>query len=40
MSRLLLFYRIVVRPQLAEPVRTALTVLAIALGIWVSGIWR
>jgi len=33
MSRLLLFYRIVVRPQLAEPVRTALTVLAIALGV-------
>ncbi len=33
MSRILLFYRIVLRPQLAEPVRTALTVLAIALGV-------
>jgi putative ABC transport system permease protein len=33
MTRLLLFYRLVVRPVLAEPVRTALTVLAIALGV-------
>src|SRR5215470_9248433 len=33
MSRFLLLYRIVVRPQLAEPVRTALAVLAIALGV-------
>jgi putative ABC transport system permease protein len=32
MSRLLL-YRMVIRPQLAEPVRTALTILAIALGV-------
>jgi putative ABC transport system permease protein len=35
MSRLLLFHRIVIRPQLAEPVRTALTILAIALGVGV-----
>src|SRR5580658_892730 len=33
MSRLPLFYRLMVRPLLAEPVRTALTVLAIALGV-------
>lgn len=33
MSRLLLFYRLMVRPLFAEPVRTALTVLAIALGV-------
>jgi putative ABC transport system permease protein len=33
MSRVLLFYRMVVRPQLAEPVRTALTIMAIALGV-------
>src|ERR1700733_9506373 len=33
MSRLPLFYRLMVRPLFAEPVRTALTVLAIALGV-------
>ena len=33
MSRLLLFYRLMVRPVLREPVRTTLTVLAIALGV-------
>jgi putative ABC transport system permease protein len=33
MARLLLFYRLMVRPLLAEPVRTTLTVLAIALGV-------
>jgi putative ABC transport system permease protein len=33
MTRLLLFYRLMVRPLFAEPVRTALTVLAIALGV-------
>jgi len=33
MVRLLLFYRLMVRPVLTEPVRTALTVLAIALGV-------
>jgi putative ABC transport system permease protein len=33
MARLLLFYRLMVRPLLAEPVRSALTVLAIALGV-------
>jgi putative ABC transport system permease protein len=33
MSRLLLFYRLMMRPVLAEPMRTALTVLAIALGV-------
>ena len=33
MAGLLLFYRLIVRPLLAEPVRTALTVLAIALGV-------
>ena len=32
-ARLLLFYRLMVRPLLAEPVRTSLTVLAIALGV-------
>ena len=35
MARLLLFYRLMVRPLLSEPVRTALTVLAIALGVGV-----
>lgn len=33
MPRLLLFYRLIVRPLLDEPVRTALTALAIALGV-------
>jgi len=33
MARILLFYRLMVRPLLAEPVRTSLTVLAIALGV-------
>jgi len=33
MSRLLLFYRLIVRPVSREPVRTSLTVLAIALGV-------
>src|SRR5437868_3840285 len=33
MSRLLLFYRLMIRPLWGEPVRTALTVLAIALGV-------
>jgi putative ABC transport system permease protein len=33
MSRLLLFYRLMVRPLFAEPVRTALTILSIALGV-------
>src|SRR6202521_4101978 len=33
MSRLLLFYRLIVRPLFREPVRTSLTVLAIALGV-------
>jgi putative ABC transport system permease protein len=33
MPRLLLFYRLMVRPLFREPVRTALTVLAIALGV-------
>jgi putative ABC transport system permease protein len=33
MSRLLLFYRLMARPLIAEPVRTALTILAIALGV-------
>jgi putative ABC transport system permease protein len=32
-ARLVLFYRLMVRPLLAEPVRTSLTVLAIALGV-------
>lgn len=33
MSHLVLFYRLIVRSLLAEPVRTSLTVLAIALGV-------
>ena len=33
MSRLLLFYRLIVRPAFREPVRTSLTLLAIALGV-------
>jgi putative ABC transport system permease protein len=33
MPRLLLFYRLLVRPLFREPLRTALTVLAIALGV-------
>jgi putative ABC transport system permease protein len=33
MPRLLLFYRLVVRPLFKEPVRAALTLLAIALGV-------
>jgi putative ABC transport system permease protein len=33
MPRLLLFYRLLVRPLFREPVRTGLTVLAIALGV-------
>src|SRR5271169_2416110 len=33
LMRLKLFYRLMVRPLLAEPVRTSLTVLAIALGV-------
>jgi putative ABC transport system permease protein len=33
MSRLILFYRLMVRPLAGDPVRTALTVLAIALGV-------
>src|SRR5260370_14337828 len=33
MSRLLLFYRLMVRPMLQEPVRAALTVFAVALGV-------
>jgi putative ABC transport system permease protein len=33
MPRLVLFYRLLVRPLFREPVRTALTVLAIALGV-------
>jgi putative ABC transport system permease protein len=33
MPRLLLFYRLLVRPLFSEPVRTALTVFAIALGV-------
>ena len=33
MSRLLLFYRLIVRPLFREPVRTLLTLLAIALGV-------
>lgn len=33
MARLILFYRLMVRPLLDEPVRTSLTVLAIALGV-------
>ena len=33
MSRLKLFYRLVVRPLFREPVRLALTVLAVAFGV-------
>jgi len=33
MLRLVLFYRLIVRPMREEPMRTALTVLAIALGV-------
>src|SRR5260370_12393857 len=33
MPLLLLFYRLMVRPLLREPVRTSLTILAIALGV-------
>src|SRR6266853_6077018 len=33
MSQLLLFYRLIVRPLFREPVRTLLTLLAIALGV-------
>jgi putative ABC transport system permease protein len=33
MSRLLLFYRLIVRPLFREPVRASLTLLAIALGV-------
>jgi putative ABC transport system permease protein len=33
MSRLLLFYRLMVRPLLQEPVRTALAIFAVALGV-------
>jgi putative ABC transport system permease protein len=33
MPQILLFYRLIVRPLFDEPVRTALTVLAIALGV-------
>jgi putative ABC transport system permease protein len=33
MPRLLLFYRLIVRPLLQEPVRAALTVFAVALGV-------
>src|SRR4029077_5703201 len=33
MPRLLLFYRLMVRPLLREPVRATLTVLAVALGV-------
>ncbi|HYL62203.1 MAG TPA: FtsX-like permease family protein [Candidatus Methylomirabilis sp.] len=33
MPRLLLFYRLMLRPLLQEPVRAALTVLAVALGV-------
>ena len=33
MSRLLIFYRLLVRPVFREPVRTSLTILAIALGV-------
>src|SRR5258708_4723645 len=32
-SRLLLFYRLILRPLFGEPVRTSLTLLAIALGV-------
>ena len=33
MSRLVLFYRLIVRPLFREPLRTGLTVLAVALGV-------
>src|ERR1700721_4399230 len=33
MSRLILFYRLILRPVFREPLRTALTVLAVALGV-------
>jgi len=33
MSRLLLFYRLMVRPLLQEPLRAALTIFAVALGV-------
>src|SRR6202171_1288229 len=33
MSRLLLFYRLIVRPLFHEPLRTALTAFAIRLGV-------
>jgi putative ABC transport system permease protein len=33
MSRLLLFYRLIVRPLFREPMRTLLTLLAVALGV-------
>src|ERR1700731_4608766 len=33
MSRLFLFYRLILRPLFREPVRTLLTLLAIALGV-------
>ncbi len=33
MARLLLFYRLLVRPLFREPVRTALTIFAVALGV-------
>lgn len=33
MSRLILFYRLMLRPLLQEPVRASLTVLAVALGV-------
>jgi putative ABC transport system permease protein len=33
MSRVILFYRLIVRPLFREPLRTALTVLAVALGV-------
>jgi putative ABC transport system permease protein len=36
LARLVLLYRLMIRPLFAEPVRTALTVLAIALGVAVT----
>src|SRR5437879_3227834 len=33
MSRVFLFYRLILRPLLREPVRASLTLLAIALGV-------
>ena len=33
MTRLLLFFRLMLRPMAREPVRTALTVFAVALGV-------